>query len=58
VVLAGSPGAELVQLAGCERADLIVVGSRSRSSPREYFLGSAADMVVKYAPCSVLVYKG
>jgi nucleotide-binding universal stress UspA family protein len=58
MVLAGPPGAELVHLAGCERADLVVVGSRSRRSPREYFLGSVADTVVKHAPCSVLVYKG
>jgi nucleotide-binding universal stress UspA family protein len=56
-VLAGSPGAELVKFASCERADLIVVGSRSGRSVREYFLGSVADTVAKYAPCSVLVYR-
>jgi nucleotide-binding universal stress UspA family protein len=55
VVLSGSPGAELVQLAGRERANLVVVGSRGGRSPQEYFLGSVADTVVKYAPCSVLV---
>lgn len=56
-VLAGSPGAELVKFAGCERADLVIVGSRSGRSVPEYFLGSVADTVVKYAPCSVLVYR-
>jgi nucleotide-binding universal stress UspA family protein len=57
IVLSGSPGTRLVALAGQERAGLIVVGSRSGRSAQEYFLGSVADTVVKYAPCSVLVYK-
>ncbi len=57
IVLSGAPGAELVRLAAGERADLIVVGSRSGRRARDYFMGSVADMVVKYAPCSVLVYR-
>ena len=57
IVLSGPPGAELVTLAGCERANLIVVGSRSGRSAHEYFMGSVADTVVKHAPCSVLVYR-
>ena len=58
IVLSGPPGAELVTAAARERADLIVVGSRSGRSAHEYFMGSVADMVVKHAPCSVLVYRG
>jgi nucleotide-binding universal stress UspA family protein len=57
IVLSGPPAAELVKLAGRERAELIVVGSRSGRSAHEYFMGSVADAVVKYAPCSVLVYR-
>jgi nucleotide-binding universal stress UspA family protein len=57
IVLAGSPGAELVTLAGREQANLIVVGSRSGRSAHEYFMGSVADTVVKHASCSVLVYR-
>jgi nucleotide-binding universal stress UspA family protein len=57
IVLSGSPGARLVALDGQERAGLIVVGSRSGRSAQEYFMGSVADLVVKHAPCSVLVYK-
>ena len=57
IVLSGPPGAELVTAARRERADLIVVGSRSGRSPHEYFMGSVADMVVKHASCSVLVYR-
>lgn len=58
IVLSGPPGAELVKLAGCERAELIIVGSRSGRSAQEYFMGSVADTVVKHAPCSVLVCRG
>jgi len=57
IVLSGSPGAELFTLATRERANLIVVGSRSGRSAHEYFMGSVADTVVKHAPCSVLVYR-
>lgn len=58
VVLSGPPGAELVKLAGCERANLMVVGSRNGRSAHDYFMGSVADTVVKHAPCSVLVCRG
>jgi nucleotide-binding universal stress UspA family protein len=57
IVLSGPPGAELVTAARRERANLIVVGSRCGSSAHDYFMGSVADMVVKHAPCSVLVYR-
>ncbi len=57
IVLSGPPGAELVTLAGRERANLIIVGSRSGRSAHEYFMGSVADTVVKHAPCSVLVHR-
>jgi nucleotide-binding universal stress UspA family protein len=57
-VMAGHPGGKLVELARRERADLVVVGSRSGQSAHEYFLGSIADTVVKHAPCSVLVHRG
>jgi nucleotide-binding universal stress UspA family protein len=58
IVMSGPPAAELVELAGRERANLIIVGSRSGRGAREYFMGSVADTVVKHAPCSVLVHRG
>ena len=58
IVLSGPPGAELVTAAARERANLIVVVSRSGRSTHEYFMGSVADTVVKHAPCSVLVHRG
>jgi nucleotide-binding universal stress UspA family protein len=57
IVLLGHPGAELVTLAARERANLVVIGSRSGRSARDYFMGSVADTVVKHAPCSVLVHR-
>ncbi len=58
IVMTGYPGAKLVELAHRERADLVVVGSRSGRSAQEYFMGSVADTVVKHASCSVLVHRG
>jgi nucleotide-binding universal stress UspA family protein len=58
IVVSGSPGAEVVKLAGCERADVIVVGSKGGRHRDEYMMGSVADTVVKHAPCSVLVSRG
>ena len=57
IAVAGSPAAELVDLAGRERADIIVVGSRSGRNAQDYFMGSVADTVVKHAPCTVFVYR-
>jgi nucleotide-binding universal stress UspA family protein len=57
IAVAGSPAAELVDLAGRERADIIVVGSRSGRNAQDYFMGSVADTVVKHAPCTVFVHR-
>jgi nucleotide-binding universal stress UspA family protein len=57
VVTRGLPALEIMKLAETDRADLIVVGAHGRRSAREYLMGSVSDSVVKYAPCSVLVYR-
>ena len=41
--------------AAFQNADLIVMGSRSRSAPSVVVLGSTAEAVCRTAPCSVLV---
>jgi hypothetical protein len=48
---------EIVNAAGKEKADLIVIGSRGLAGKTKYFLGSTASKVVTYSPCSVLVVK-
>ena len=52
----GSPGAEtLAVLEDDRRFDLVVVGSHGRTGLRRVLLGSAAEKLVRHAPCSVLV---
>ncbi len=51
----GPPGAEIVRIAGDERADLLVVGTHARRGLGRLVLGSIAEQVVRNAPCPVLV---
>lgn len=57
-LLRGRPAEAIAHSARRERADLLMLGSRSGRSAREYFMGSIVDTVVKYAPCSELVHRG
>lgn len=56
-VVHGHPSHEIVKLAEAERADLVVVGSRGLSDTTRFLIGSVSDGVIKYAPCSVLVFR-
>ena len=51
----GRPGATIVQLAGEQAADLILVGSRGLGPWSALLLGSVSTEVVDHAPCPVLV---
>ena len=57
LILAGDRREVLFQVAQCERADLLVVGARSRTGVTKLMLGSVSSHVVIHAPCSVLVVK-
>ena len=48
---------EIIQYAGQENIDLIVIGTRGRSGVKKLLLGSTASGVVTYAGCPVLVTK-
>jgi nucleotide-binding universal stress UspA family protein len=48
---------EIIQYAGQENIDLIVIGTRGRSGVKKLLLGSTASGVVTYAECPVLVTK-
>ena len=48
---------EIIQYAGQENIDLIVIGTRCRSGVKKLLLGSTASGVVTYAECPVLVTK-
>ena len=57
VVLVGNPAKEIVELATNLRADLIVAGTRGRSSTTELYLGSVSSALTHRAPCSVLIVR-
>jgi nucleotide-binding universal stress UspA family protein len=52
-MLFGDPKAVIVDHAAEIRADLIVVGSHGTDGLKQFLLGSVANAVVRFAPCSV-----
>ena len=55
ILLYGSPGTKLCELAQTWDADLVIVGSRGRSGISELLMGSVSNYVTHHAPCPVLV---
>jgi nucleotide-binding universal stress UspA family protein len=53
----GDPGESIVDVAGAESADLIVVGTHDRGAVGRLFLGSVSDHVVRHARCPVMVVR-
>jgi nucleotide-binding universal stress UspA family protein len=53
----GPPAEVIVALAGSEKADLLMVGSRGLGMIREHVLGSVSHRVTLHSPCSTLVVK-
>lgn len=53
----GAPGEEIIKLAAEESVDLIVMGAKGRTGFSRILLGSAAETVVKSAPCDVLTVR-
>lgn len=51
------PATEIAQLAADLDADLIVVGTHGRHGVERVLLGSVAELVVRLAPCPVLVVR-
>jgi len=47
----------IIQYATKEKADLVVMGTRGRTGLKTFLVGSIANGVVLYAPCSVLVVR-
>jgi nucleotide-binding universal stress UspA family protein len=54
-ILTGHAFQQICELAGKIHADLIVMSTHGRTGWRRVFLGSAAERVVQYAPCPVLI---
>lgn len=53
-VSVGQTAAEIVEYAGRERIDLIVMGTHGRTGLAHALMGSVAEAVVRTAPCQVL----
>jgi nucleotide-binding universal stress UspA family protein len=53
----GYPAEVIVDVAGEDAVDLIVIGNRGMSGVGRFLVGSVSDRVVHHAPCSVMVVK-
>jgi len=53
----GIPFEEIVNVAGEEHAEMIVIGTHGRSGLNRVLLGSVAERVIRLAPCPVLTVR-
>ena len=56
-VRVGEPLREIIDLARAEAADLLLISTHARAGLPDFCLGSAAEQIVRYAPCPVLVVR-
>ena len=57
LVWEGEPGPAIVDAAGAEQADILVLGTRGRGRIERAVLGSVSDHVLRHAPCPVLIVR-
>lgn len=57
LIRVGEPLREIIDLAKAELADLLVISTHARTGLPDFCLGSAAEQIVRYAPCPVLVVR-
>lgn len=58
LVWEGEPGPAIVEAAGAEGADLVVVGSHGRGRVGRFLIGSVSDYVIRHATAPVLIVRG
>ncbi|MDQ0219945.1 universal stress protein [Peribacillus cavernae] len=56
-ILEGHPAESICSYAARTEADLIIIGSSSKSGLKKFFLGSTSSTVANEAPCPVLIAK-
>ena len=56
-IMEGPAGKAIVQIAGIEKCDFIVMGTRGRSDLKGLLLGSVTHRVLQTAPCPVMVVR-
>jgi universal stress protein A len=57
LVTHGAPAAEILRIAGEQKASLIVIATHGRTGLLRLALGSVAERVIRDAPCPVLVVR-
>src|SRR6266702_1271148 len=57
LLVQGTPTQTIVDMAGEQRVDLILMGTHGRTGLAHVFLGSVAEHVVRQGPCPVLVVR-
>ncbi|MHB8604159.1 MAG: universal stress protein [Thermoplasmatota archaeon] len=57
LVLTGDAAQVLVEAAKTERIDEVILGNKSYEKLSEFTLGTIADKVTRYAPCTVTVVR-
>jgi nucleotide-binding universal stress UspA family protein len=55
--LDGKPAEQILELAGSEGVDMIVMGSRGLSDAKGFFLGSVSHKVANHATCTCVTVK-
>ena len=53
----GSPPVEICRIAQERHVDLIVMSTHGHAGLAHLLIGSVAERVVRYAPCSVLIVR-
>jgi nucleotide-binding universal stress UspA family protein len=53
----GQPVEQLVEYAKQQEIDLILLATQGRTGAEHFVIGSVAEKLVRYAPCSVLVFR-
>ena len=56
-VMVGPPVPKLVEYATQQQIDLILLATHGRTGIEHLMIGSVAEKLVRYAPCSVLVFR-
>lgn len=58
VIIEGDPGDAIVEFAGKNDIDLIVIGTQGKTGVQRFLLGSVAENVVRHSKKAVLVVRG
>jgi universal stress protein A len=57
LVKVGEPLREIIKVAAAGFIDLLLISTHARAGLPDFCLGSAAEQIVRYAPCPVLVVR-